>query len=181
MKFLKNTALSGLIETMKVVGMSSPDTFKHVAAVVRGTSILSMGDNCLRGRSPCTCNGKSTRCSWHAETNAIRKASSNRSIKNTTSVDLVVIRVSPTGLIGASKPCYHCMQQISKARLRISKIYYSTASGDIVCENINQLLRTSIVHIGFALREKLGMISGDIPIQDAFQNRLLLQLVFTKY
>jgi tRNA(Arg) A34 adenosine deaminase TadA len=172
---------SGLINKMKLIGMASPNDFKHVAAVVRGTSILSMGDNCLRGRSPCTCNGKSTRCSLHAETNAIRKAASNRSIKNNTSVDLVVIRVSSTGIIGQSKPCYQCMHQISKARFRISKIYYSTASGDIACENINQLLRTSIVHIGFALREKLGMISGDIPVEDAFQNRLLLQLLFTKY
>ena len=181
MKLLKESAFNGLIENMRMIGMSTPGDFKHVAAVVRGNSILSMGDNCLRGRSPCTCNGKSTRCSLHAEANAIRKAASNRSIKNKTSVDLFVIRVSPTGVIGQSKPCYQCMQTIAKTRFRISKIYYSTSSGDIACENINQLLRTSIVHIGFALREKLGVLSGDIPIEDAFQNRLLLQLLFTKY
>ena len=182
MKYIQKPIFSSLIETMRNVGMSSQTSFKHVATIVRGNSIISMGENCLRGCCAKTCNGKSTRCSLHAETNAIRKAASNRSIKNNTSVDLIVIRVSPKGIIGQSKPCFHCMQQISKARFRIGKVYYSNASGDIVCENINQLLRTSIIHIGFGLREKLGRIEcGDIPIEDLNQNKLLAQFMFTKY
>ncbi len=182
MKYIQKPIFSSLIETMRNVGMSAPDTFKHVATLVRGNSIIAMGDNCLRGCCSKTCHGRSTRCSLHAETNAIRKAASNRSIKNNTSVDLIVIRVSPSGVIGQSKPCFQCMQQISKARFRISKVYYSTASGDIVCENINQLLRTSIIHIGFGLREKLGRLdSNDIPIKDLEHNKLLAQHLFTKY
>lgn len=184
MKLIKTSLFAGLIDTMRTIGMAGPTpiAFKHVAAIVRGNSFISMGDNCLRGCCPKTCNGKSTRCSVHAEANAIRKAASNRSIKNKTSVDIIVIRVSPTGIIGQSKPCFQCMQQMSKARFRISKVYYSNASGDIVCENINQLLRTNIIHIGFGLREKLQRYSsGDIPIEEFLKNKALIRFLITKY
>ncbi len=182
MKLIQKPLFAGLIDTMRNVAMASPTSFKHVASIVRGNSIISMADNCLRGCCPRTCNGKSTRCSLHAETNAIRKAASNRSIKNTTSVDIIVIRVSPMGIIGQSKPCFHCMQQMHKARFRISKVYYSNASGDIVCENINQLMRTSTIHIGFGLREKLKILkTGDFPIEELHKNKLLTQFLFTKY
>jgi deoxycytidylate deaminase len=172
---------AGLIEQMRKVAMDTPNPFKHVATIMRGSSIIAMGDNCLQTCCSKTCHGKSTKCSLHAEANAIRKAASNRSIKNTTSVDLIVIRVSPTGIIGQSKPCFQCMQQISKARFRISKVYYSNAKGEIICENINQLLRTSVIHIGFGIREKLNMFSGDIPIETLLQNKTLAQILITKY
>ncbi len=182
MKLIRKPLFSSLINTMREVAMASPSSFKHVATIIRGHSIISMADNCLRGCCPRTCGGKSTRCSLHAEANAIRKAASNRSIKDTSSVDIIVIRVSPTGVIGQSKPCFQCMQQISKARFRISKVYYSNAAGDIVCENINQLLRTNIIHIGFGLRDKLGKYaSGDIPMEEFLQSKSLMRFLITKY
>ncbi len=176
-----NPIFKGLIDKMCDMGTVTPNTFRHVAAIMKKFSFITMGQNHLRGCCAETCHGKSTRCSLHAETDAIGKAASNRRIKDRDRLDLIVIRVSPTGLIGQSKPCYTCIQQIAKARFRISKVYYSNAEGDIICENINQMIRSlKTIHIGFGLREKLGMFSGDIPI-DFLQDKRLAKILIPKF
>lgn len=142
-----------VIQQMIDVGRSSrvrpfiTTSFNHVASLVRDASLISMGENCLQTASPRTHGGKSSICSMHAEMNAIRKASTNRSIKDGATMDLIVIRVSPTGVLGMSRPCCRCIQRIQSARFKIDRIYYSTADGKIVAERLNQLIRSPTLHM----------------------------------
>jgi pyrimidine deaminase RibD-like protein len=158
------------------------ETFTHVAALKsKGTnSFFSMGTNHLRGKCSRNCNGRSPHCSKHAEKAAIDNFSRFKGAKDK-NIELVVIRVSPTGVIGNSKPCFQCIQQIMKSRFNISKVYYSNAEGDIICENINQLLRSDTIHIAFGLREKLGYCSAEIPVIMLLQNKKLAKFLITKY
>ncbi len=142
-----------VLQQMIDVGMTSrarpfiTSSFNHVASLVRDASLISMGENCLQTSSPRNRGGRSSICSLHAEMNAIRKASSNRSIKDGALMDLIVIRVSPTGVLGMSRPCYRCVQKMYGARFKIDNVIYSTADGKIVSEKLNQLARSPNLHV----------------------------------
>ncbi len=87
---------NSVINIMKKCALHSlNNSFTHVASLIRGNSIICMGTNCLRCSSPHNSNGKSTKCSFHAETNVLRKLASHKGTKNNSSFELVVIRVSP--------------------------------------------------------------------------------------
>jgi hypothetical protein len=181
-RIVNNRFSNSLLDSMVKCALGSLNsTFTHVASLVRGNSLFSMGTNCLRGACSRYCGGRSTRCSFHAEANAIRKLASHKGTKNNKSMDLVVIRVSPTGVIGNSKPCFQCIQQIMRSRFNISRIYYSNAEGDIICESINQLLRTDTIHIAHGIREKLGYCNAEIPVSMILANRELAKFLITKY
>lgn len=181
-RIVNNKLSNGLLDSMVKCALGSLNsTFTHVASLVRGNSLFSMGTNCLRSACSRNCSGRSTRCSFHAEANAIRKLASHKGTKNNKSFELVVIRVSPTGVIGNSKPCFQCIQQIMKSRFNISKIYYSNADGDIICENVNKLLNTDTIHIAHGLREKLGYCPSEIPVIMVLQNKQLAKFLITKY
>lgn len=173
---------NGLLDSMVKCALSSLNsTFTHVASLVRGNSLFSMGTNGLHSSCSRNCNGRSTRCSFHAEANAIRKLASHKGTKNNKSFELVVIRVSSTGVIGNSKPCFQCIQQIMKSRFNISKVYYSNAEGDIICESINKLLQSDTIHISHGLRQKLGYCPSEIPLIMMLQNKQLSKFLITKY
>ncbi len=181
-RIVNHKVSANLLNSMVKCALGSLNsTFTHVASLVRGNSLFSMGTNCLRGACTRNCSGRSTRCSFHAEANAIRKLASHKGTKNNKAMELVVIRVSPTGVIGNSKPCFQCIQQIMKSRFNISKVYYSNAEGDIICENINQLLRTDTIHIAHGLRMKLGYCPAEIPVIMILQNKQLSKFLITKY
>lgn len=181
-RIVNNKFPRSLFDSMVECALSSlNDTFTHVASLVRGNSLCSMGTNGLHSACSRNCNGRSTRCSFHAEANAIRKLASHKGTKNNKSFELVVIRVSPTGVIGNSKPCFQCIQQIIKSRFNISKVYYSDANGDIICENVNQLLNTDTIHISHGLRQKLGYCPSEIPVIMMLQNKKLAKFLITKY
>ena len=62
--------------------------------------------------------------------NAINKHYKKKLTKNILKVkkDLVIIKLSKTGIIGNSKPCQHCANYIYNNfdNLKLDKIYYST-------------------------------------------------------
>jgi hypothetical protein len=56
--------------------------------------------------------------------------------KKTSNIDLLVIRVSPTGPKN-SKPCCECIPNMKLVGFR--NVYYSTDEDDIVCEKVNNI------------------------------------------
>lgn len=76
----------------------------------------------------------------HAEENAIRRLQVLPRRRHLKRVDMLVIRVSKTGIIGCSKPCEHCLQEISMKLpdkgYYIGKIYYSDKEGDISVDSL---------------------------------------------
>lgn len=69
-------------------------------------------------------------CSTHAEVDAISKIRKWRNLPKV--VDLYVIRLSRSGLIGESKPCIHCMYMLRRTRVNIKNIYCSNEHGEII-------------------------------------------------
>ena len=76
----------------------------------------------------------------HAEENAIQNLSVLPRKRHLKRVDMLVIRVSKTGVIGCSKPCEHCLQEMSmklpEKGYCVGKIYYSDTDGDISVDSL---------------------------------------------
>ena len=186
MKYIQN--LDSIIESLRKIGMMVQDpSFTHVACLIRNNSLISTGHNLLHSfLSNKTCCGKSTRCSIHAEINALKKAESNKSIKNNTLLHLIVIRVSQTGLLGMSRPCFHCIQQLHKSRFRIHKIFYSNSDGQIICENFQHMIRNNSIYISNGIRKKIQKYISNIDLKNIssdilLQNKHLAKILLLKY
>jgi hypothetical protein len=81
----------------------------------------------------------------HAEDHAVQRLPpqpSNR--KRLHKLDILVVRVSKTGMMGNSKPCHHCLmllaQQLPPRGYYISNVYFSNEQGDIQCMKLSNLL-----------------------------------------
>ena len=92
--------------------------------------------------------------STHAEIDALNKVITwkNRPKK----MDLLVIRVSPTGILGESRPCFHCLKKIMLSGVNVIDVYYSTSNGTIIREKIKDMLKSEIVHISFGAASVLA-------------------------
>lgn len=70
----------------------------------------------------------------HAEMECVKRLAfqmSKRRLRRTM-VDLVVIRASPTGVLGNSQPCRHCAIELMKHKhIQLRNIYFSNSKGDI--------------------------------------------------
>ncbi len=92
--------------------------------------------------------------STHAEIDAVNKVITwkNRPKK----MDLLVIRVSATGILGESRPCYHCLKKMMLSGVNIIDVYYSTSDGTIIHEKFKDMLKSDIVHISFGAANALA-------------------------
>lgn len=84
--------------------------------------------------------------SIHAEADMIKKIGRKRNIPK--AIDIIVVRCSKTGNIGESRPCYHCILAMSRSRLNIKNIYYSTNDGTMakeeLCDMVSKLHKSYI-------------------------------------
>lgn len=88
--------------------------------------------------------------SRHAEIDAYMKIKKYRNLPK--KVDFFVIRITKSGKLSESRPCYHCIDILSKSRLNIVNVYYSTSEGKIVCESFKEIinnLHESKISYGF--------------------------------
>lgn len=89
--------------------------------------------------------------SIHAEENAIKNLKPLPKQKNLKKVDLLVIKVSITGKLGSSKPCYNCLTKLSlslpEKGYKLNKVYYSTRDGTIESCKLNELINEENPHI----------------------------------
>jgi hypothetical protein len=88
--------------------------------------------------------------SIHAEIDAYYKIKNYKNIGK--KLDLFVIRITKGGNLAESRPCFHCIDILSKSKLNICNVYYSTSNGTIVCESFKSLIVNSNINIsrGFA-------------------------------
>jgi hypothetical protein len=90
--------------------------------------------------------------SKHAEIDAYNKI---RKYKNMPKkIDIFVIRLSRTGLLAASRPCYHCIDMLEKTGLNIIYIYYSNSSGEIVREIFKNMKSSDETYISSGVRTR---------------------------
>jgi len=93
--------------------------------------------------------------STHAEIKALNKLlKSIGSIKNIShrhnKYNLIVIRLTKTGMMGFSRPCQHCINRLLKTNMiNIVNIYYSVNENKIIKEDLTSILNTSLTYISF--------------------------------
>jgi len=95
------------------------------------------------------------RVSVHAEIDALKYAKKKLSYSKG-KVNLLVVRYTKTGIIGESRPCYHCILHLQKYQTKIAYIYYSTADGRIVRENLMNMLKSHKTYVSHGKRRRLN-------------------------
>lgn len=121
--------------------------YNHCAAIFKQNkkrifNVYSLGQN----------KYLSSDSSIHAEADAIEHLKlKSRKIKNLESVNLLVIRVTKTGLISNSAPCIHCLRKMAEEPLkkgyRIEKVYYSNEYNQLECYKLSELIHSDNLHI----------------------------------
>ncbi len=92
--------------------------------------------------------------SMHAEIDAYSKIKNYKNISK--KLDLFVIRITKGGNLAESRPCFHCIDILSKSKLNICNVYYSTSDGSIVCESFKSLVANSSNYVtrGFVKKKR---------------------------
>jgi len=86
----------------------------------------------------------------HAEIDALNKLYSLIRIQKCKKqkMDLLVIRVNKSGNLCESAPCYHCTQELAKAKVvSINKLYFSRWDGTITCIKFTEWSKNDNLHI----------------------------------
>ena len=108
---------------------------------------IAIGENSDR------CRFNNSKIKMHAEIDALKHLTylikSGKIKKSTNSkMDMVVLRVSKSGKLGESAPCFHCTDEIRKNSLvRINNLYFSNNDGTISCMKFNTWIESGTNHI----------------------------------
>ena len=113
------------------------DSIQHFAIFFkRGTfekETMVVGENQILGQSSYFF------MSTHAEIDALNKLKSKKYISTKSRFDLMVIRISKTGILGESRPCFHCLEKLENSGVKIHNVYYSTKSGSLTKEKFSTM------------------------------------------
>ncbi len=89
--------------------------------------------------------------SLHAEMDAYSKIKGFKGI--TKKVDLFVIRITKGGNLAESRPCFHCIDYLSRSKLKIQDVYYSTSDGTIVSETFSDMVLSGTKYVTSGYRK----------------------------
>jgi hypothetical protein len=138
-------ALDQIIENISHIHAKNPDKSTHHYAIATPSGkinkwhekiTITTNANYCRGIMP----------SIHAEADIIKKIGRYRNVPS--EIDIFVIRLSKNGVIGESRPCYHCVLKMSKSRLNIKYIYYTQSDGTIAKKKFSDMVsRISCLYI----------------------------------
>ncbi len=79
----------------------------------------------------------------HAETEALSKIKMNSRKK----YDLLVVRLTRSGKLSSSRPCFHCLCKLEKSGVKIRHVYYSTQDGTIAREKFTEMKDSPLTYI----------------------------------
>jgi tRNA(Arg) A34 adenosine deaminase TadA len=92
--------------------------------------------------------------SLHAEVSALKnfykKYSKNEYVKM--KVDLYVIRISQSGKLVSSRPCFHCLRTLARSKINIRYVYYSV-NETIMKEKFNSMMENELTEISYGMRK----------------------------
>jgi cytidine deaminase len=109
-------------QAIKTAKKSSYPVFRHGAVFESGGRIIFSSCNIKKSVTP------SASMSVHAEVSGLKAIMSKSRLRDKTSINLYVCRVSPVGNVVLSKPCEKCLQAIRESGI-VNSIIYSTNSG----------------------------------------------------
>ena len=94
--------------------------------------------------------------SVHAEHNAIMNLQPLPKKHHYKKVDMIVIRTTKTGVLGMSKPCFHCvlkmMQLPQEKGYRICRVIFTNSNGSFEQTTLEKLLTESEPHLSSFFR-----------------------------
>lgn len=90
--------------------------------------------------------------SKHAEIDVLNKIKTRKKMPK--KIDLFVIRLTKTGMLAESRPCFHCIQEMEKSCLNIRYIYYSTKDGKIAKEKLSHMMNSPLTYISSGVRKR---------------------------
>ncbi len=109
-------------------------------------NVFSYGYNCYRGSTSTNSNA-----TIHAEHSAINKLKTRERNKKLFKINILVIKISSTGLISMSKPCQHCVDILqliaNKKGYHIENIYFSNNNREIEKWTYSELEKDPSKHI----------------------------------
>lgn len=63
-------------------------------------------------------------------------------------MNLIVLRVTKTGKLCESAPCFHCTQELANNNfISIDKLFYSRSDGSITCVKFNDWVNCGTSHV----------------------------------
>jgi hypothetical protein len=81
--------------------------------------------------------------SIHAEHDLINKfmrlSRYKRLLDTYTTYDIMIIRLSKTGIIGYSRPCKNCLLRLIRSKIIINNVYYTDNDKNIMMEKFSQM------------------------------------------
>ena len=86
----------------------------------------------------------------HAEMDILNKIKGYKNLPR--QIDILVIRFGQDGSLKESRPCSHCISSLSRSKLNIRYIYYSTKQNIIVREKFSSLQNHSNLYITYGIR-----------------------------
>lgn len=99
--------------------------------------------------------------SIHAEDAGMNKLNSinnfRRILTRKDKIDIFVIRITKTGVVGNSRPCRNCINRLSKLSYKINHVYYTTNEGDIVRERFKDMPHSPLTKLSSGDRHKQCM------------------------
>ena len=109
-------------QAIKAAKKSRYPVFRHGAVFESGGRIIFSSCNIKKSITP------SASMSVHAEVSGLKAVMSKARLRDTTSVNLYVCRVSPRGEVVLSKPCEKCLAKIKESGI-INSVFYPTNDG----------------------------------------------------
>jgi hypothetical protein len=77
-----------------------------------------------------------------------------RIINRSDTLDILVIRISRSGILGNSRPCKNCIRRLSKMGYKIKHVYYTTNDGSIIREKFDQMLASPLTRLSSGDRNR---------------------------
>ena len=89
-----------------------------------------------------------------------------RGKRRTFRMDLMVVRLSKTGILNNAEPCFHCLMQLQRATfVNIKNVYYSVGPDKIVCKKFKDMVNSPTKFISSGYRNRMGLPRARITEQ----------------
>ena len=123
-----------LLEQLKKIAMISEISFRHAAALIKGSTIYSSGHNKYIKEIEIKGVKNKLYKTIHAEVDVISNFPYKKSIKG---MDIIVIRINKGLSLRNSRPCSDCICKLEKVGIR--KVFYSDEKGRLVSEFVEDM------------------------------------------
>jgi tRNA(Arg) A34 adenosine deaminase TadA len=137
-----------------------PDAKRQIHYCVFIPQGKTLWDNKIVHSINTECSSKNVCMTNHAEINCLR---SYKKIKDKPNrLDIIVIRLSKTGILGQSRPCHDCLKSLQKSGIDIRYVIYSTDNQKIIRERFCDMIKSIYSHKSSGFRYKNKQIINRI-------------------